>query len=174
MVLTDTMDTEEIKDLLVDLDSKFFLVPSSNPRNTYRVLWYTLSAARRPRTCKVDILVPGPGALNIPDIPVQRIVYTHVPNIPVMPLLAMLLLKLQGWTDHRDSTRRDMREKQYVDVEDIDQMLEIAVESYGVRLREERWLPSWFIRRGRNRVKEYVEEFPESAEYWNQIGFRVS
>src|SRR5262245_40558493 len=76
-VLTQDVSAETIKALLVAGDSKFFLVRSKNPHNTYRVLWYNLSstpsgsssyassyASYHSRKCKVDIL--SPGTLNVP------------------------------------------------------------------------------------------------------------
>jgi hypothetical protein len=36
-----------------------------------------------------------------------------------MPLIAAILLKWQGWTDHRDSKRENFQGKQHVDVDDI-------------------------------------------------------
>jgi len=98
VVLTNSYDQEEIKNLVVSNDSKFFLVPSRSPRETYKILYYSLHTRG---FCKVDILLPG--TMNIPSVPRSHITYTQVPDVPVMPLLAVILLKLQGWMDHRDS-----------------------------------------------------------------------
>jgi hypothetical protein len=63
VVLDGGLAPERIKSHLVSVNPSFFLVPSTNPRNTYKVLWYNLSAAssylRASHACKVDILVPG-------------------------------------------------------------------------------------------------------------------
>ena len=174
IVLTD-MDAEEIKDLLVSTDSKFFAVPSANPDATYHVLWYSLPAPRSAtRCCKVDILTPM-GDLLIPNIPVRRITYiARFPDIPVIPLLALLILKLQGWTDHRDDNRQFMRDKQPNDEDDINELLVLALEEYGVELRTEKWMPRSFVRRAKQRVAQFVEDFPDSADYWSEIGFMIS
>ena len=135
VVLTKNYDQEELKQLLVDGSDDFYLVPSRNPSATYSVLWCRLSGGsnRRSRfggrgssrrSCKVDILVPG--VLNIPNVPQRRI--KMISELPVMPLIPLLLLKLQGWSNHRESTREDMQEKQYVDAEDVVELLQIAVE----------------------------------------------
>lgn len=172
VVLTD-LDPEEIKQYLVTSNDKFFMVPSRNPRNNYQVLWYSLPAPRSSeRSCKVDILTPG--ILNIPSIPRRQINYMEqFPDLPLMPFLALLLLKLQGWSDHRDSPRLDMNEKQPIDEEDIDELLTLAVDDFGVELRGEKWIPKWFVRAARQRVGEFVDEFPESADSWYKIGFRI-
>ncbi|KAG6887343.1 hypothetical protein C0995_015938 [Termitomyces sp. Mi166 len=54
IVITE-MDPEDIKELILAWDDRFYLVPSANPRNTYSVLWFTVSSRK---TCKVDILIP--------------------------------------------------------------------------------------------------------------------
>jgi len=89
-----------------------------------------------------------------------------------MPLLAVILLKLKGWDDHRDDSNRAKREKQYVDAEDIDEMLDIAIEE-GCHLRDERWMPKWFKGNARSRLTNFVEEYPETKERWEEIGLRV-
>ncbi|KAF5380178.1 hypothetical protein D9615_006211 [Tricholomella constricta] len=178
IVLTD-MDPEDIKDLLASSNDKFYLVPSTNPRNTYQVLWFSLPSprgrgcgrGRQGRSCKVDILIPG--LLSIPNIPPRRIVYVEpFDGIPVVPLLALLLLKLRGWTDHMEDRRRRMREKVEVDEEDIDELLQLAVEEYdGVHRNKARWMPRWFVREAKERVERYVEAWPDSADFWSELGF---
>lgn len=175
IVLT-RMHTEDIKDILVGTNNKFFLVPSADPRNDWRVLWYLLYSGPRgspPRSCKVDILIPG-GDLRIPRIPISRIVYVErFPDLPLVPFLALLFLKLQGWSDNRGSDVPRKREKQYADLEDISELLALAVEEFGSTLQGERWMPKGFIRKTRGRVQKFVEEFPDSAYYWSEIGFNV-
>lgn len=90
-----------------------------------------------------------------------------------MPFLALLLLKLRGWTDNRESNAPHKREKQYIDKEDIDELLELAIEEYDSVLQRERWMPRWFIREARERVWEFVEEYPDSADDWSEIGFHL-
>jgi len=171
IVLSDNLDTDEIKQMIVSADDRFYLEDSANPANTYKILHYALPGPAR-LTCKVDILVPGD--LNIPNIPHRRIQYfpdPHTTAIPVIPFLALLILKLQGWTDHRDSPRRDFREKQHVDVDDIHELLAIAEED-GEELRNERWMPKRFVGQARSRVLEFVDQFPDTEDDWREIGFR--
>ncbi|KAH9919568.1 uncharacterized protein B0H18DRAFT_879944 [Fomitopsis serialis] len=172
VVLAPDENTEYLKQLLVDNDDdgRFFLVPSRNRRANYEVLWYQLPSTRRgaERQCKVDILIPGD--LNIPDIPKGQVKRKNY--LPVMPLLPLLLLKLQGWTDHRDSNRRDFREKQHVDVEDIDELLSIACGTHThVSSNSLSWLPADFVQDAQGRIYEYVDEFPHSALEWQTLGF---
>ncbi|KAI0703897.1 hypothetical protein C8T65DRAFT_654564 [Cerioporus squamosus] len=183
VVLTRNHDQEELKQLLVDSDSDFYLVPSRNPSAAYSVLWCRLPShtsrrggrgrgrGRAQRRCKVDILVPG--VLNIPDVPRRRV--RMISGLPAMPLIPLLLLKLQGWSDHRDSPRADMQEKQYVDAEDIMELLEIAVErNQEVWQGNLSWMPRRLVRDSEVRVGEFVDEYPGSAMDWEAIGFGYS
>ncbi|KAG6820214.1 hypothetical protein H0H93_003868 [Arthromyces matolae] len=163
IVITE-MDPEDLKDLIAESDQRFYLVPSVNPRNTYQVLWFSVSPRK---SCKVDILVPG--LLSIPVIPVSKIVYINQ-DIPVVPFLLLLLLKLRGWTDHRVDSRPRMRDKVEVDEGDIEELLELGVEEYKAHLDQESWLPEWFVQEMEERVVEYVERWPDSKQAWRSLG----
>jgi len=171
IVLTDLYGQEEIKALLVSQDSKFFLVQSRNRRATYQILYYSLPSRG---FCKVDVLLPG--IMDIPAVPRSCITYTRVPGVPVMPLLAVLLLKLQGWTDHRDSEREDFQEKQYTDVDDIKEILGILRQRdhRAQTLVSQSWMPSSFVDAARWRVDEFVEDFPDTTDDWWTLGFECS
>jgi len=175
VVLTDQKTQEELKNLLVSADSHFYLVRSKDPWATYRVLWYRLSPASTysysRRSCKVDILLPG--IMNIPSVPPQRIVRLRTGDLPLMPFLPLLLLKLQAWMDHGVADKAYLRDKQYVDVEDIDELLDLASNKYDVSLRTEKWMPDSFVREAKRRVVEYVRKFPDSRDSWRELGFSV-
>ncbi|TFK39320.1 hypothetical protein BDQ12DRAFT_77027 [Crucibulum laeve] len=175
VVLTE-IQTEELKDLILETDDNFYLIPSRDPNATHRVLWYALSSLEQPhleRKCKVDILVPG--LLSIPRVPSQHIMYSeNFPDIPLMPLLPLILLKLRGWSDHRVDEREYMQEKVPQDEVDIEEMLQLAVEEYDVHIRKEKWLPEWFIREAKERVGLFAKELPGSEAHWRDLGFFVS
>jgi hypothetical protein len=173
VVLDSTSTAEEIKRRLVSVNPSFFLVSSTNPRNTYKILWYNLGAQSYPpsHACKVDILMPG-GDLNIPSIPNQFINYCDLHGyglVPVMPFIPLLLLKLQGWSDHRKSYRVDLRQKQYMDVCDINELLQLAVRDHKVDVRKGGWLPSSFVEMGKLRAGAFVTASPSSRVHWSQI-----
>ena len=134
--------------MLARQSSRFELRPSRKRGATYKLLYY-----RHPDddyiTIKVDILVPG--ILNIPSIPTERI--HRVNKLPPMPFLPLLLLKLQAWHDHRASYRSDYNAKQWMDVQDIQALLPIAV-----RRGEHKDENDWQIGRAscRERVCLYV------------------
>jgi hypothetical protein len=67
------------------------------------------------RCVKVDILVPP--ALKLPKFIESEV--DRIDGIPVMPLFDLLVMKTQGWWDHRTSSRRDWQDKESVDVSDI-------------------------------------------------------
>lgn len=113
-------------------DSNFYTVASKDPRATYRVLWYRLGYSR---SCKVDVLMPG--IMNIPPVPAARIAYRRSRSeLPLIPFLPLLLLKLQAWMDHGEADKFYLRVKQYVDVQDIGDLLELAVAKYNVDLKK--------------------------------------
>jgi hypothetical protein len=165
--LWESWSVEDLKDLIVRSDERFYVTQTRNP---WTILWYSLHPLRSGRRCKVDILVPG--LLDIPQMPLSRITYTTVmPNVPTMPLLAVILLKLKGWDDHRHEDNQDKYEKQFVDVEDIDELLEIAIEEHDCHLKTEKWMPGWFKDNARSRVKDFIVDYPDTAERWEELGF---
>ncbi|KAJ3536286.1 hypothetical protein NM688_g6859 [Phlebia brevispora] len=169
IVVTSSYTTEMLKQLLVSTArATFYLRPAKTPGATYKVLFAKLSPGDfRYRSCKVDILVPG--ILNIPSVPSHHIL--RIDGLPVMPLIALLLLKLQGWEDHRTSSRWDMQQKQYVDVRDINQLLQIAV-GRGENVRNATWLPQDFITTGQERLNRFLSVLrPASSQSWKTIGF---
>lgn len=114
----------------------------------------------------MDILVPG-DALLIPDIPSRYI--KHKDGLPVVPALPLLLMKLQGWTDHRYSNRRDFQEKELADVEDIEELLSNT--GTHIDSKQMAWLPEDFVSAAQERVYQYVEEFSHTALEWEALGF---
>lgn len=165
IVMTESYTQEELKRLLIrDPDSAFYIRPSRKIGATYAIVYYTLGEER---FCKLDVLIPG--VLSIPNVPPERIV--HIDGLPVLPFMTLLLMKLQGWSDHRASGRSDMWEKQYVDVRDINQMLGIAA-TRGEDVNKETWLPKDFLDVARARVVRFVEHFRQSTR-WERIGFEV-
>ncbi|KAI0658186.1 hypothetical protein C8Q70DRAFT_918106 [Cubamyces menziesii] len=175
VVLTNLYGQETLKSMLVAADSSFYLVPSRNPRATYKVLWYR-NAATFSLSWKVDILLPG--IMNIPNVPRDRIVSKSPHHIPLMPLMPHLLLKLQAWSDHRASHRSDQRFKQYTDVRDIDQLLDIALRRREhIRSASLDWLPQSMITAAITRLRSFVVHAyggdRERAAKWRRLGFDI-
>ncbi|KAI0365374.1 hypothetical protein BV20DRAFT_1028094 [Pilatotrama ljubarskyi] len=172
VVLTTVYTQESLKEMLVQDNKQFTLVRSRNPRATYRVLWYRIPGTYQ--RCKVDILIPG--ILNVPVVPEEHI-FTKAPHyLPMMPLIPQLLLKLQGWSDHRASPRSDMKFKQYVDVLDIDALLEIVCKrKLRIDDKDARWVPESMIVDALSTLRKYVL-FASTGSVWNwrSIGFSIS
>ncbi|KAJ7154508.1 hypothetical protein C8R46DRAFT_439348 [Mycena filopes] len=168
--LTDKHTQAELKAILVANDTNFYTIASKDPFATYRVLWYRLGIRR---SCKVDVLIPG--IMNIPAVPLQQIVCRRSrSDLPLMPFLPLLLLKLQAWMDHGEAEKYYLRAKQSVDVRDIDELLELAGSKYNTDLkREGKWLPESFVKAAAQRVRAYVRKYPEEADSWRAIGFRT-
>ncbi len=165
IVLNANQPQESLKAELARVDPRFYLVRSKDPFASYKVLWYRLSNGR---SCKVDVLQPG--VMNIPSVEPEYI--EHIDYIPLMPLSAVLLLKLQGWTDHRAASKNYLRKKQHLDVADIDSLLPIAARR-GIKPREESWIPDTLIQASEERMKEYIMHFPSTGEQWRLLGFDV-
>ena len=117
------LTAEDIKGQIVGADDRYFLESSRRRGATHQILycrlpgWWTDG-----RQVKVDILVPP--TLGLPEIRSCDVVY--IDRIPVMPLFDLLVMKLQGWWDHRTSLRADFRAKESADVNDINALLNRA------------------------------------------------
>ncbi|GJE93054.1 hypothetical protein PsYK624_092130 [Phanerochaete sordida] len=164
------LSTENIK-ALVARTPGFYLRPSKKPGETYKILYHRLqpTVLYDRRSCKVDILVPG--IMNIPMVSRERIVMRQ--GLPVLPLLVLLLLKLQGWSDHRASTRSDMQQKQYVDIRDINQLVAIAARS-GEHLSQASWVPEALLDQGHQHLSLFLRIVrPAETQHWLNLGFDV-
>ncbi|CEL52701.1 hypothetical protein RSOLAG1IB_05907 [Rhizoctonia solani AG-1 IB] len=165
LILDNTSSQEQLKQTLVNANSKFYLIPARDPSATYKVLWYQTTAGIR---VKVDLLQPG--IMSIPDFPPDLIQYkqyfTH--RIPVAPFGLVLLLKLQAWEQHQQSLESRYYTKHHTDAQDINYLLPQAV-SAGVKCD---FLPSDFRREARRRVRTYINSHPNSKEHWRKIQLR--
>ena len=168
VVLTTKYSQEQLKDILITADSSFYLVPPKDPSATYKVLWYSIGPfySRYASRCKVDILQPG--IMNIPDLPVRYI--ETIRNLPVMPLTLLLFMKLQAWTDHRDSPKDYMRSKQYNDLSDISQLLDVALKRGERMSNGAKWMPEEFVRAALSRIEEHKAHLPSAAARWKAVG----
>lgn len=172
MVMTESHTQEELKQILArDRGSGFYTRAPRTYGATYRVLFCTLPGDKR--SCKVDVVIQG--TMEIPLIPSSR--FTYAQGLPIMPIIPLLILKLKGWDDHRLSGRTDFRQKQYVDVGDINMLLQIAVQE-GENLGTDRaHLPNDFVLKGNERLSKFIEIVRPgrtSIESWHTIGFEVS
>ncbi|KAG8685514.1 hypothetical protein FRC08_013072 [Ceratobasidium sp. 394] len=178
LVLDTVSSQEQIKRVLVNANSRFYLVPAKDPLATYKVLWYRTAMDVR---VKVDLLQPG--IMSIPNISSSEIEYKNTGNtsaygtyggtqaqIPIAPFGLVLLLKLQAWQQHRDSLEYRFQQKQYMDARDIDVLLPLAVAGH-VKFDS---LPDEFVREARNRVISYTRIHPQSKQPWQQLGFKVA
>jgi hypothetical protein len=174
LVMTNDYSDEELKDLLVGADDDFFLMPSAIGGD-YQVLRYRLPNSRngRPRNCKVDIVLPG--TMDLPWIHPSRIVNlrpsNRSPSLPCMPLQALLIMKLRGWSDHRHSDRSDFQAKIPVDEDDIDQLLDICVGD-DIRINRACGLSYPFRKLGFRLARTFVNANGQD-DRWRQLGYNV-
>ncbi|KAG8780480.1 hypothetical protein FRC12_022972 [Ceratobasidium sp. 428] len=168
LLLLDTVSSQEqLKQTLVNANSQFYLIPARDPLATYKVLWYRTAADVR---VKVDLLQPG--IMSIPNISPREIEHKDTSHggtrarIPLAPFGLVLLLKLQAWEQHRDSSEYRFREKQYTDARDINVLLPLAVADQ-VTFDS---LPSEFLGEARKRVVLYTGLYPETERSWQELG----
>ncbi|KAI0251564.1 hypothetical protein BJV78DRAFT_1074394, partial [Lactifluus subvellereus] len=117
-------DPEDIKEIIVNADNRYYLEPSKQRNANHKVLYCRLPGWWIENRCvKVDILVP-------PTLGIPRIFSSNaflINDIPVMPLFDLLVMKLQGWRDHSTSLRPDFRAKVGADVTDVRALLNRAI-----------------------------------------------
>jgi hypothetical protein len=167
------LDPEYIKQTIKREDERYYLGQSKIPGANYQILYCRLPgwATDKTRRVKVDILVP-PSPLNLPAISASERCFIR--EIPVMPIFDLLVMKTQGWRDHRDSKRRDFRDKELNDVSDIIALLKRAryeKVSYLDEADKSRHSQE-FISRARTLVNRFVRARGRIRQ-WRAIGFDV-
>ena len=87
---------------------------------------------------------------------------------------SVIILKLQGWLHHKDSSREDLIKKQRTDVEDIRGMVGLWATKYMERkLWKEGWMSIKFKEAGHNMVEQFLKEFPDTSHHWKAMGFTL-
>lgn len=164
-------DHEELKAYIAAHHDRFSLEDAKTPGADYKVLYFNLHWGRGLK-CKVDILTTGPHSpLHIPKIPPQHIERPNGYNIPVVPLLVVLILKVQGWRDHCKSRMWRFRAKIPQDIEDIRQLLDMADDANDRLDDLDDWSPQWFLKRAENVVTRYTKHFEETTYMFRDLGF---
>jgi len=148
-------------------------VNSQTPFTAYEVLWRRTGILPR---CKIDILAPG--TLNIPNVPVGCVIKKPIAShdLPVMPFIPLLYLKVQGWAHHRVANKKNLRAKVTLDYVDIQELLRIAKENGykrkigGRQIVELNWMPRSFVEIAKQHVKLYTTAYPElSLALWKDV-----
>ena len=170
------IDQEFVQQGLVNRNKQFFTRRTKDPAATYRALFHYIpqSAVLPPnfkiRECKVNTLLPG--VMNLPYLDEQQV--NEVDGLPVVPVLVLLLQKLQGWEEHFNCVEPHTFRKHAVDAEEIRELLEKMGEM-PVRLfrpwSEREALGVEFVKASVERVKKFCVRFPETAVYWAGLGF---
>ncbi|KZT08226.1 uncharacterized protein LAESUDRAFT_749072 [Laetiporus sulphureus 93-53] len=172
MVMTRAYEPEKLKQLLTKADTTFYLASAKDTHSSHKFLCSKLyyRPNERKRGCIFHILVPG--TLHLPHIPQDKI--NSINGIPVMPVILLVFMKLQIWSDRRGSYTAYMKSKQHdEDVRDIAELLAIA-RSRGESISKDSlaWLPMATVDSAMPRVKEYVAAFPNTLTNWRAIGYR--
>ncbi|KAN0133060.1 hypothetical protein V8E53_009090 [Lactarius tabidus] len=162
-------DAERIKEIIANADSRYFLKPSRFRKAKHKILMCRLPGWHAYHRCvKVDILIPG--TINLPEIPASAT--PDIERIPVMPLFELLVMKTQGWWNHRVSPRKDFQAKVDADVDDVDALLDRAKEE-GIEYEDERAIcrhthefMEWALLLARRFVKKH-----RRRGKWRAIGF---
>lgn len=109
--------------------------------------------------------------MNIPDVPSDKVVLLK--GLPAMPLIGLIMLKLQAWEDHRNHNKNYMQVKQFTDVSDLEVLLPIAIRD-GLSLDTESWIPASFVMAARERILRFLVSYPTQSQNWRRIGFSVA
>ena len=108
VVSEENKDAEDIKEAIAGADNRYYLERSRQRGATHQILYCRLPGWKTdPERCvKIDILVPPTlGLPEIPDINYDLETILLGDWIPVMPIFDLLVMKTQGWWDHRTSPR---------------------------------------------------------------------
>ena len=166
------LDPEYVKQSIVHADDRYYLEPSRRIGATHDILYCRLPGWSTDPLCrrlKIDILVPP--TLNLPEIGTfERLT---IANLPVMPLLDLLVIKTQGWWDHSTSERADYRAKVAADVSDIYALLDRASLEEDAEDLVEVWASkrtSEFTNYGFNLARRFVRTYRQ-PEKWRRLGF---
>ncbi|TFK23564.1 hypothetical protein FA15DRAFT_670386 [Coprinopsis marcescibilis] len=173
------VDQEFIKRKMVNRNNQFYMEAVVDRTATYRVLFRAIPqhAVLPPnftgRFCKVDVLLPG--VMSLPYLNEGEV--NEVEGLPVVPVLVLLLQKLQEWEVHfRCVTEPDKFKKHMVDMGDIKELLGRVVEM-PVRLfrpwSERESLGQDFVNASKVRVKRFCAKFPETVPHWEGLGFEL-
>ena len=103
-----------------------------DPRATHKILYRVLTPLHPDlmdpfhHACKVDILLPG--TIGIPrHIPLEVLHYeSYFPDIPLIPFLVLLLLKVRSWAEHIIEERRHIKDRAKLDQNDIEELLDLG------------------------------------------------
>jgi hypothetical protein len=168
----ESLDPEDIKEQIVLADSRYYLEQSRKRGATYQILYCRLPGwSTDPERCvKVDILVPP--TLGLPTITDSDIFL--IDNIPVMPIFDLLVMKTQGWWDHRNSPRTDFQRKEDNDISDVIALLESAREeevSYVDEAEEDRHSRA-FMGHARALANRFIRAYGMRRE-WRALHFPV-
>ncbi|KAF9498887.1 hypothetical protein BDN71DRAFT_1442864 [Pleurotus eryngii] len=173
LVLAWDVDAEWLKGEFVQRNGHFYQVDSTKPGADYTVLWYQLPGGRR---CKVDLLHFG--VMGIPGMPPDIAYFVQSPRfrqIPLLPLILLIFLKLIGWRKRARSILPYWRKKVLNDEEDLLNLLEIAISRPDIgRLSSVPWITTAFRRRARLQISRFVQKYPDSIAKWRMIGFKFS
>jgi hypothetical protein len=104
---------------------------------------------------------------------------TYFDGIPVVPFALLLLQKLQAWDDHCKAEDAHQKAKRLQDAADVKRLMALKVPMRallraGQGVWEDKVLFSEeFIELTRERVRCYVDAFPDRAEEWRALGFSL-
>lgn len=171
VVSTEEYDQDQLKAMITASDGDFYLISPRDSRSKHKALCYKLPnrSSERKRGCEIHVLLPD--VLNIPDVPKDRI--ETLRGLPVMPITVLMFLKLQTWSDRRESVASYMKSRQHdEDVKDIRELLAM-IRGRGGDLSTKallEWLPLTAVYAALGRMTEFANTFPDSATNWRVTG----
>ena len=184
MVCT-SLTQETLKERIAAAHQNVHLIPSKTPGMDYRVLRYGSEHTvglngGYSKLIKIDVLVAD-YTLGIPSIPHESVTYirAHGQTWPVAPLSFLVLLRLQGWDDHKRAPLEHHREKMLIDTGDLSvHLVPFALATSFAPGKACLWedaasyLTPEFLALSEARAARFVEDNPWARDDWRHLGFR--
>ncbi|KAK7040246.1 hypothetical protein VNI00_009712 [Paramarasmius palmivorus] len=173
IVKKDPHNVVAAKQAIVKANPMFGFIPSSIPRIEQRKLYYL--PTNQGEYCIVNIDSEMIAGWKIPFIPKTRVKYLHPwVDLPIMPILLLLLTKLHRWDHARLSKETRMVAKAQQNVMDVEDLLDLAVKhEVTLKSKKQRWITDdpTFKKVTQTRILEFVKKYPESRKHWVGLGF---
>jgi hypothetical protein len=173
VVSEEDLDPEDIKEAIVKANDRYYLVRSRKRGATYRILYRRLLVIRpilgveSKCSCHTHSRTQPPRESEIDESDVVLI-----DDILAMPIFDLLVMKTQGWWDHRTSDRASFRAKESDDVSDILALSKCAKKervSYDDEADEERHSEE-FMEHARILAKTFVRIYGKHRR-WQALEF---
>lgn len=120
---------------------------------------------------KVVILTPGSTGFSL--VPDDRINHNSlIPSLSTLPTIPLILILLHNWETHRSSPWPEEQWKEFGDIQNLNQLVDIAVEKGEHLANDKSWIPGKALEAGKKRFRDFAKQSGvTNIASWNAIGF---